>query len=87
MKQFRLHLDVPLGLDEEKAVRLTNNFAELLRVLSEDWSPQYFPWQDIQYRLGHDEDRGKSNYLKKTEFGHNVGKKSKLFEEDENAET
>jgi len=32
----------------------------------------------VNYRLGHDEDRQKSNYLNKTESGHVTNKKSRL---------
>jgi hypothetical protein len=33
---------------------------------------------EVNYRLGHDEDRQKSNYLLKTPSGHVVNKKSRI---------
>jgi len=34
--------------------------------------------EQINYRLGHDEDRQKSNYLDKNENGHVTNKKSRI---------
>ena len=57
MSQYRLHIDVPLGTDEEDAI------------------PEI---SGMNYRLGHDEDRQKSNYLMKNEEGHVNNKKNRL---------
>jgi hypothetical protein len=35
--------------------------------------------QEINYRLGHDDDRQKSNYFMKNENGHVSNKKCKIF--------
>ena len=41
---------------------------------------------EINYRLGHDDDRQKSNYLIKTESGHVANKKSRVVLVVENTE-
>lgn len=69
--QYRLHIDIPLGHDEEKAAELTKQLMnEGFKVPSEV--------KTINYRLGHDEDRQKSNYLIKNENGHVSNKKTRI---------
>ena len=80
--QYRLHIDIPLGHDEEGAVKAAENlvkwyFADvdcknkILRLTDSKV-------EQLNYRLGHDEDRQKSNYLDKNENGHVSNKKSKI---------
>ncbi len=79
---YRLHIDIPLGTDEQEAVRMANSlmqwtFADIdcktrLKTLTSDGIEQ------VNYRLGHDEDRQKSNYLDKNENGHVSNKKTKI---------
>ena len=79
---YRLHIDIPLGQNEEEAVRITESlmrwtFEDVdcktrLKMLTFDGIDQ------INYRLGHDEDRQKSNYLDKNENGHCSNKKTKI---------
>ena len=78
--QYRLHIDIPLGTDEEKAINVTK--------LLMDWcfyddrhqvmKMSQHGIDQINYRLGHDEDRQKSNYLDKNENGHITNKKTKI---------
>lgn len=79
MSGFRLHIDVPMPFTEEEAIQKSNQILELLlkeKMLS-------IGVDQINYRLGHDEDRQKSNYFLKTESGHVNNKKSRiLFSED-----
>ena len=81
--QYRLHIDIPLGNDEEKSIKAAESLME--------W---YFNDVDakvkikrltcgadlstINYRLGHDDDRQKSNYLDKNENGHVRNKKTRI---------
>ena len=79
---YRLHIDIPLGHDEETALKAARSIMEwyfadidckdkILR-LSNNTVEQ------INYRLGHDEDRQKSNHLDKNENGHVSNKKSRI---------
>lgn len=75
---FRLHIDVPLNMPEEKAAELSEFIAwnlenfMLSNKLNEEGVTKF------SYRLGHDEDRQKSNYLIKTPSGHVTTKKSEI---------
>ena len=82
---FRLHIDIPLNTDEATAAALSETLVAMLvgnitpvvngNVLTE-----------VNYRLGHDDDRQKSNYLIKTESGHVANKKSRVVLVMENTE-
>ena len=77
MKQHRLHIDIPLGHDEEKAVM---NSEEIIYMIEsqKDFLLESLGVEQLNYRLGHDEDRQKSNYLDKNENGHVSNKKMKI---------
>jgi hypothetical protein len=76
---FRLHIDIPLPYTEEEAVKLSKDIIATL-------NPNKLNVYCINYRLGNDEDRQKSNYLDKNENGHVSNKKCKiLFEKDSSA--
>ena len=70
---YRLHIDIPLENDEEEAIRKAESFVSLLMMVKES-----IPSKQVNYRLGHDEDRQKSNYLDKNENGHVSNKKTKI---------
>ena len=73
---FRLHLDLPLKTTETDSVTITNAF---IRFLEERRGELIFMGvTDINYRLGNDEDRQKSNYLIKNQNGHVANKKSRI---------
>jgi|TARA_R100000008_G_scaffold81072_1_gene63993 hypothetical protein len=80
MMQFRLHIDIPLGVDEEEAIRKANYFMNFCfsDVDAKERMTKTFDIDQINYRLGHDEDRQKSNYLQKTDSGHVTNKKCRL---------
>ena len=71
--QYRLHIDIPLGVGEEAAINKTENFINGLLM-----GHNLEEIEQINYRLGHDEDRQKSNYLDKNENGHIRNKKSRI---------
>lgn len=73
---FRLHIDIPLELNESSCVDATNKFIAFLEQNKELLTAMGVT--DINYRLGHDDDRQKSNYLIKTESGHVANKKSRI---------
>lgn len=65
---FRLHLDIQLGDDEEKAAKMAE---EIVKALGEAiYSKRLTNKLTLQYRLGKDEDRGNRNYLSKDANGH-----------------
>ena len=81
MTQYRLHIDIPLGMNEDTAKykskllvqEFLNSHHDSLGHLNEKYDIDQF-----NYRLGHDEDRQKSNYLDVNENGHVSNKKCKI---------
>ena len=69
--EYRLHIDIPMGLDEGNALKSSEAILALLQGLVETG-------QKVQYRLGNDEDRQSSNYFQKNENGHVSNKKCKI---------
>ena len=82
---YRLHIDIPLGENETNAAYKANLLVrellgehlhhnnDVLGHLNEKYDVE-----ELNYRLGHDEDRQKSNYLDKNENGHCSNKKTKI---------
>jgi hypothetical protein len=68
---FRLHIDIPLLGTESEAAEISKKIIDLL----EKEKMLTFGVEQVNYRLGHDEDRQKSNYLLKNENGHVSNKK------------
>jgi len=88
--QFRLHIDIPLGYDEGIASETSEILMKRLETLINDEYNQTEQFngipsfQKVQYRLGHDEDRQNSNYLRKNDQGHVTKKKCVIvFKNDE----
>ena len=78
MSQYRLHIDVPLGTNEEDAIRIAQSMISSIAVHIGNRAKIDAEITGINYRLGHDEDRQKSNYLMKNEEGHVNNKKNRL---------
>lgn len=80
MGTFRLHVDMQVEGDETSALRTCQeilNFAfdnHQSRKLLEDNKIK-----TVNYRLGHDDDRQKSNYFIKTPSGHVGNKKCRII--------
>jgi hypothetical protein len=77
-----MHIDIPLGIDQEKAIRLANEFIDTLGSANNEMGlfcggHGLDPIQ-INYRLGRDDDRQKSNYLNMNAGGHVNNKKTRL---------
>jgi hypothetical protein len=76
---YRLHIDIPLNMTEEQALMASR---QILGILSDEESDAIIlnaiGIEEINYRLGHDDDRQKSNYFMKNENGHVNNKKSKI---------
>jgi len=81
MNEYRLHIDIPLGADEKKAEvtsklliqEFLSSHRNDLKLLNEKYDIS-----QINYRLGHDEDRQKSNYLNVNDNGHVSNKKIRI---------
>jgi hypothetical protein len=71
---YRLHIDIPLPFDEEKAKKISLAIIQMFDLAK----IAFFGIDQINYRLGHDEDRQKSNYFIVNESGHVNNKKSKI---------
>jgi len=76
---YRLHIDIPLNMTEEQAIIASH---QILGLLAEEETDSLIlnaiGVEEINYRLGHDDDRQKSNYFQKNENGHVNNKKSKI---------
>ena len=83
MSQYRLHIDIPLPFSEEESARKSELIISLLNNMT---FIEKLDISEINYRLGHDDDRQKSNYLMKNENGHVNNKKSKITFTKENAD-
>ena len=81
MSEYRLHVDIPLGMDEKvaefKARLLVQEFLGTQEVNIKHLDDKYDVKQ-FNYRLGNDEDRQKSNYLDVNENGHASNKKIRI---------
>lgn len=76
---YRLHIDIPINGNEEDALKTAS---EIVRFCFDNHvaekTMRELGVEVINYRLGHDEDRQKSNYFLKNENGHVNNKKSHL---------
>jgi hypothetical protein len=75
---YRLHIDIPVGEDEEKAIEICQQMISTISTHVRTRSQITPEIEGINYRLGHDDDRQKSNYLSKNENGHVSNKKIRL---------
>jgi len=73
---FRLHMDFPLTTDENGSVASVAVLINFFQTYKQELIDMGF--SDINYRLGHDDDRQKSNYMIKNENGHVANKKSRI---------
>lgn len=78
MSGYRLHIDIPLGSNEEEAIQIASQMVSTLSTHVRNRSKIDSCIEGMNYRLGHDEDRQKSNYLLKNEEGHVNNKKIRL---------
>lgn len=78
--QYRLHIDIPLGSDMETAKRKAQNLVQWwFGSEGAQCDITAYGIERVNYRLGHDDDRQRSNYLMLTDSGHAVNKKCKIF--------
>ena len=75
---YRLHIDITLGEDEEKAIESASRIISSVGVHVKNRSREDTSITGMNYRLGHDDDRQKSNYLMKNEEGHVNNKKCRV---------
>lgn len=76
---YRLHIDIPLNMSEEEALIASQ---QILGILADEETDALIlnaiGVEEVNYRLGHDDDRQKSNYFMKDANGHVNNKKSKI---------
>lgn len=76
---YRLHIDIPLNMSEEEALLASQQILGILADVDTDAIIlNAIGIEEINYRLGHDDDRQKSNYFMKDANGHVNNKKSKI---------
>ena len=78
MSGYRLHIDIPVGTDEEEAIRIATHMVSSIAVHVSNRAKIDDEVTGMNYRLGHDDDRQKSNYFMKDEEGHVNNKKTRL---------
>ena len=81
MRQYRLHIDIPLGTDENTAKDIANSILQWSFFDEKNKTKirlKQYGVEQVNYRLGNDEDRQKSNYFDKNENGHVSNKKTKI---------
>lgn len=77
---YRLHIDIPLNMSEDEALLASQQILGILADVDTDAIIlNAIGVEEINYRLGHDDDRQKSNYFVKNENGHVNNKKSKIL--------
>lgn len=76
---YRLHIDIPLNMSEEEALIASQQILGIVADVDTDaMILNAIGVEEINYRLGHDDDRQKSNYFMKDANGHVNNKKSKI---------
>lgn len=76
---YRLHIDIALTMSEEEALIASQQILGILADVDTDAIIlNAIGVEEINYRLGHDDDRQKSNYFMKDANGHVNNKKSKI---------
>jgi hypothetical protein len=82
MSQYRLHIDIPLGTDEQSSKDIANSILQWSFFDEKNQTKlrlKQYGVEQVNYRLGYDEDRQKSNYFVKNENGHVSNKKTKIL--------
>ena len=76
---YRLHIDIPLNMSEDEARTAS---IQILGLLAEEDTQALIlnaiGVEEINYRLGHDEDRQNRNYFVIDSVGHASTKKTKV---------
>lgn len=76
---YRLHIDIAINGSEEDALKTAS---EIVRFCFDNHIAEKtmrdLGVETVNYRLGHDEDRQRSNYFLKNENGHVNNKKSHI---------
>jgi len=82
MTQYRLHIDIPLGANVDEAITEAKKVIQDIEVrMTHPRSrpvDQNMNVDQVNYRLGFDDDRAKTNYLDINEEGHCSTKKSRM---------
>ena len=76
MSGYRLHIDIPFSGGEAEAIAATK---VIIDMLNDNQKMNELNVEQINYRLGNDEDRQKGNYLEKNANGHISCKKFRIM--------
>lgn len=75
---YRLHIDVPIQAEtREEAIEIARDLLHTLQIETID-SPLLGSGHEVNYRLGNDNDRQRSNYFDMDENGHCSNKKTRI---------
>ena len=81
---YRLHIDIPLGDNEEEAIQIASHMVSTISTHVRHRAKIDSCVEGMNYRLGHDDDRQKSNYRMNNEEGNVNNKKIRLtFDQQE----
>lgn len=78
---YRLHIDIPIDTDEKTAKDIAYSILQWSFFDNKNQTKirlKEYGIEQVNYRLGNDEDRQKSNYFDKNENGHCSNKKTKI---------
>lgn len=75
---YRLHIDFPLGNDQQEAIRISNKIIQFLTEQKYNGLVSLPVNTEMGARLGNDTDRGKKDYLRINENGHAANGKQKI---------
>jgi hypothetical protein len=79
MMPYRIHIDIPIEtLTVEEAQVIAKDILNKLGILNTDNEQLAGTGVEMNYRLGHDDDRQRSNYFDLDERGHCTHKKIRV---------
>ncbi len=73
---YRLFIDIPLPLTQEDAISTGRMIVQMIE--QQNAALRSMNVEQVNYRLGHDEDRQNRNYFAINDMGHASTKKSKI---------
>ena len=78
MSSYRLHIDIPLTMSEIDSVNISKLVVGMFIDKKTEECLKHLGIKEVNYRLGNDDDRQRSNYLDINENGHCSNKKSRV---------
>ena len=76
---YRVHIDIPFdAIDPQEAQEIAKGILTRLGLIDTNDSPFTGSGLEVNYRLGHDDDRQRSNYLDMDAKGHCTHRKIRI---------